>query len=675
MPAYCLGLLALLGAALAPLPLATVIAGRLTGGIGARITALLAVWLLAHGTLVTGLGWARILDGTALLIGYGVLLLTGLALLGRRPDAARGVGAALATLARWRTWPLPERLLAAGVGAALIVAAFALPIVPCANWDTLMYQLPVVAEWLQHGSIHARPAQWWQSWDFDRGILFYPGAWNAQYGWTLALGGHERFAVLPNLVVWLLYGAAIRQLARQAGAAAAPATAAAALAMVLPIAAIAVHSAHNDLPLGALTLATLACAIEARRRSDPGWAALAIALAGLVAGTKQTGVYLAPLALLPLLAALAQRPRRRDLLARLPPRWPGLALALALFALLGVAWYVRNLIETGNPTGFVRMSLPGHELPGVIDAAYIRRTDLLHAFDLRRPDHWWLVVRVGLYYLGLPALLLLLPLLGVRRLWRERRPVLLAFAALAAVLAWTYLTGPWSGKHAFDPDLSWWMGQQLRYTFALWGVLAALAAAAAPAWRWLVPAQALGVAAAACALPYFGPMHEWKWTIPATGVVLILVLLPERLPRLRPLWTRVMLPLGIATWLVAPWLLREWRHGGWNAFLWNVPSALRRLDPEARPIAAALTHQAWVLYGADGRRPVRHLPLERCTSDDAIRAMLRDSGCTLLAVGETWPPMPRRVIDFLAAHPDEFPCVHGNPAEWGMDIFRIRSGD
>src|SRR5262249_16604207 len=48
----------------------------------------------------------------------------------------------------------------------------------------------------------------------------------------------------------------------------------------------------------------------------------------------------------------------------------------------------------------------------------------------------------------------------------------------------------WSAKHAEAPDISDWMAQQLRYTFQVWGLLAAAVSAVLRAelhrftWRW-----------------------------------------------------------------------------------------------------------------------------------------------------------------------------------------------
>jgi hypothetical protein len=40
-------------------------------------------------------------------------------------------------------------------------------------------------------------------------------------------------------------------------------------------------------------------------------------------------------------------------------------------------------------------------------------------------------------------------------------------------------------------------------------------------------------------------------------------------------------------------------------------------------------------------------------------------------VGETWPPSPPETVEWIAAHPEDFPLVHGEPGRWGMKIWRV----
>lgn len=663
-PEHLLGCLLLALAALAPLPLAGLVAAALRPrAAGLRLLAGVVAWTMIQSLIVVGLGWCGMLGRPALVAAQVAILAVGM-WRWRRSTARGGLVADLAASLRGAAaWPIAERALLAVAATVGVVALLAQPLVPSGNYDTHMYQLPMAAEWLQHGTVQARQAQWEGSATFERGMLHYPGAWNALNALAIALGGHERWALLPSLLAAAMYALAIRALALAAGAARGPALAAAVLALTLPLTAISLHAAHVDLALGAVLLAGLVFALEAGRGGCAVALALALALAGLAPGIKQSGPAAAALIVLTALAALRRRRRRAALVADLRARWPALLPALTVATVLGASWYVRNWIETGNPTGFVRLRLLGIELPGTIDAAYIARTDLRHALRLGDPTHLWLLARVGLFYLGPPAIALLAPLARLPWRWRGRGQAVLGLGLLALALVWMHLASPWSGKHAHDPDLGWWMGQQLRYTFALWGVLGALAALLAPASpRWL-GVQAVVAGLSACALPFFALPTAWSSAVVASALTLILALRW----RWRPRWALV--PLGVLL-AVAPWALAPWRQAQRDAWFWGAPSALAAL-PEAAPIAFWGSHQSWLLYGERARRPVRHVDASRCRDYAELRAAVLATGCDHLAIGETWPPSPAAPTEWIAAHPEDFALVHGDAGRWGMKIWRV----
>jgi len=664
LPEHLLGCLLLALGVIAPLPLAVLTASGLrTRESGTRLLAIVVTWILLQSLAVVSLGWCGVLGRGSLVAAEGGILILG-AFLWRRATGGKALLADLRAAQRAiPTWPVAERALLAVAVSVGVIALLAQPLIPSGNYDTQMYQLPMVAEWLQHGTVQARQEQWQGSATFERGMLFYPGAWNALNAWAIALGGHERWALLPSLLAWVVYGLAIRGLALAAGAARGPALAAAVLALVLPLSGISLQAAHVDLALGAVLLAGVVFAREAGASGCALACALAIALAGLAPGIKQSGPAVAALIACAGGVAVCRRARAAALGADLRARWPVLLPAFVVVGVLGASWYVRNWIETGNPTGFVRLRLFGHELPGTIDAAFIANTDLRHALRLGDPAHWSLLARVALFYLGLPALAMLAPLVRLPWAWRGRARPVLGLGLLALALAWLHVAGPWSGKHAHDPDLSWWVGQQLRYGFALWGVLAALAALLAPASpRWLA-AQAIAAGLAACALPFFCLLTAWSYACMASGVVLIIVLMWR--------WRLRGAIMAVAALLVvAPWPLSSWRLAQRDAWFWGAPTALAAL-PDQAPIAFWGSHQSWLLSGERGQRPVRYVDAGRCRDYAELRAAVLATGCDHVAIGETWPPSPPEPLAWIAAHPEDFTCIHGEPGRWGMTIWRV----
>ena len=658
------GCLLLALAIIAPLPLAALTASGLrTRDNGTRLLAVLVAWILIQSLIVVSLGWCGVLGRGTLITVEVALLILGVIGWRRAPGGRALLSDLHTSLHAVPAWPIAERALLAVAVSAGVLALLAQPLIPSGNYDTQMYQLPMAAEWLQHGTVQARQEQWQGSTTFERGMLYYPGAWNALNALALALGGHERWALLPSLLAWAVYGLAIRALARAAGAARGPALAAAVLALVLPLTGISLQAAHVDLALGAVLLAGVVFALDAGKAGCAVAMAIAIALAGFAPGIKQSGPATAALIAFAGGIALLRRERCAALGVDLRRRWPALLPALVVVGVLGASWYVRNWIETGNPTGFVRLRLFGHELPGTIDAAFIAATNLRHAFRLGDPAHWSLLGLVGLFYLGLPAIAMLAPLVRLPWAGRGRVKPVLGLGLLAFALAWMHIAGPWSGKHAHDADLSWWLGQQLRYGFALCGVLAALGAVLAPAGpRWL-SAQAIVAGLAMCALPFFCLLTAWANSCVASGLVLIVALLWR--------WRLRWAVGGVAALLVlTPWPLDAWRRAQRDAWFWGAPSALAAL-PEDAPIAFWGSHQSWLLYGERGRRAVRYVDAGRCRDDAELCAAVLVSGCAYFAIGETWPPSSPEPEAWIAAHPERFRLIHGEPGRWGMKLWRV----
>ena len=218
---------------LAPLPLAAVLAGcSRNDGPGLRLVALLTWWIALGMTMVLGLGWGAILSAATLFMVSGGISVVGLVMWWKVATSRERVCADVrAALAHWRSATKAERIAVAVVAAVAVTWLVALTVVPSDNYDSHMYQLPTVAEWLQHGWM-ARSEQWRHAPSYERSMYHYPGAWNAWYAVVLGMGRHERWGFVVNILPWALYGAAVRALARQADASASAATVAAALAVI-----------------------------------------------------------------------------------------------------------------------------------------------------------------------------------------------------------------------------------------------------------------------------------------------------------------------------------------------------------------------------------------------------------------------------------------------------------
>ncbi|MBA3687116.1 MAG: hypothetical protein H0W72_17995 [Planctomycetes bacterium] len=573
--------------------------------------------------------------------------------------------------------PPTERVVMAAVAATAVTWTVALAVLPIMNYDTLMYQLPVVAEWLQAGSFAGHQEQWVGRATHEPAILHYPGSWNALFLLVVAVTGHDQFVFWPNLVAWGLIGLCTRGVARLHGAAPGGATAAAALAMLLPLVGIGLPSAHLDLGFAAATLLSIYAAVHAGRRGDGLSLALAVAAGGLLIGVKFTGFAALAFAVALLLWELRGRAQRAALAADLGSRrWP-MWLAIAGFCLLGASWYARNLLVTGTPFGWVRVAILGHELfPGFIDARFVALTSMRG--NLRFDAYHLLVLaQAAAWYLGIAAVAIIGLCAGGARAVVNRPALLAPLALVALALAWSHVAGPWSAKHAQEA-LRWdWMGQQLRYTFALWGVLAALGAAACGAvdrpLRWVAAACGL----AALWLPGM-TAREWGLTVApwmtaatALGLALALRQLGVSLRPALPWPGRRTTLAAIPVVLAGLWFGGRWRLAETDRAYWGVAGFLARDVAASEPVAFWGSHQSYLLYGPDLRRPVRYLPLEGCADADAVAAVVAASGMRYLMIGEIYPPQHRHVLDWLRLDPVRFPVAYGDPATWGADVYLI----
>lgn len=357
----------------------------------------------------------------------------------------------------------------------------------------------------------------------DNVFASFPLGWESVLAALGALGREGYAPLNPRLLgVWTAGGAALALagLGRAAGASPAAARAFAVAFLWMPTVLEFGPSAYVEpwLVLLALLVVRLALAVK----DAPRWAPLVGALAGLAASVKYPGLFVGLLGL----ALLPRGPRERALIA---------------LVLVGCPFYLRNLVERGNPFFPLAWELLGGE---GWDAwrSYAYRVTLKNYGMGREPLDWLLL---------LPRLLLMRdlrdgfegsagPLVAVG-------PLLLAAArggARRAARALGLLTLAW---------LVFWALTVQQVRFALVGIAFALALGAAllPAWRGL-PVSVLFLALTWGAGPYAG-----LWTRQRTGEwlagrvdreALLDSLLPESYAPLRAL--EALVPADGRVWLV-----------------------------------------------------------------------------------------------------------------------------
>lgn len=225
-------------------------------------------------------------------------------------------------LALWGIW------LAWMVARVASVALLSFP----NDWDTLMYHLPLVDQWLRAGSLYA-PADpvWYNAANLELAGLWCVGPFSGDF-----------FAGLTNLPALVLVVAAAIELGGEFGL----------TRRVSHVVALAVVSnwvvfrqsldSKNDMAVAALFLATLLFGMRYLRTGQRGALVYAACAFGLLCGVKYYAVGYAGVALLSLAAA--------GLINRRALQAGSLAGASALGAGIWAGyWYARNFWITGTP--------------------------------------------------------------------------------------------------------------------------------------------------------------------------------------------------------------------------------------------------------------------------------------------------------------------------------------
>ena len=291
---------------------------------------------------------------------------------------------------------LPPAPLLVLVGVLGLDAAFAFASAP-ADWDAMTYHLYLPSRWLAASSLSHVPTVFG-----DNAAAFAPQNGALLFTATMLLLQSDALTNVVQLVALAAIAVGVFSLARALGAGVGPAAWTAALAGFLEPLRTQVFSADVDAWLVSFFVAAITLLIQYLRTPRGAVIALAGLATGLAAGTKTIG---ATLAALLFAAALFVVPRGR--------RFGHLAAFLALVAVGGGCWYIRNLVSFRNPLFPLEFGIGPLRFPGAYRIAAVRAGE----FHLGSPVA---VVRNALGVMGpLAAVLLTVGAAGLAfRAWR-----------------------------------------------------------------------------------------------------------------------------------------------------------------------------------------------------------------------------------------------------------------
>jgi hypothetical protein len=381
------------------------------------------------------------------------------------------------------------------------------------------------------------------------------------------------------------------------------------------------------------------------------------------------------------------------------PRWPAVVTVTAMALLLGLFWYVRNLVSCGSPLGNIGVKLGPFELfSGTIFPDALIATTLAGQFAFGRLQDWvtlleqlWALLGVPGALLGVLTLAAPLTVLGTHRL-RHRLALALVLGA-SVVLYWHT---PFTAKNAGVQGITPWIGGQLRFaipSFGLLGVAAAIGASAVrvpKALTVLVVASLCGLAAA-----------DQELLVPAGVLFLVFLVLSwalagpgkharvMRIVTARPCLGCVCLALaGLA--VAGTWQARLLHDEARRHRFGRLDSFLGRELAGGEPIGYMLSERTYPLFGpaldrrvvyVQARNPGLEVWLRRVRgellydqSDDVDRGAwlgkLEANGVRMIAVGPIPPKWRKRhELSWLESSERPFEAVYGTDPAKQMVIY------
>ena len=698
-----LSVITLLAILTAPLPMVfhilsgAIVRSRVPALLAEKMLVLLVLWTALQSLVVTVLGWSGHLRLVGILELEGALVVWGMWLISRKqglPVPRLGLHL-LGGLAIPPERPSAERVLASIACGVVLLLSFRVLTVPVTDWDSLWYQLPRVAHWYQQATFVKPMDPWWGD------LNFYPYTWNTLFFLALAPVGHDQFVLMPNVLAWVTLGLATYALGRLVGGHRFSAMFAALLVLLMPLSLEDVQTAHNDLALAAFFVASVYFTMHGWRYRRGFSLLMGLICIAMMAGTKGSGLaYLVLVAVLSLCLYLANR-----LADKQSPDWvAGSALMRALVAvsigLLAGSWYVHNALVSGNPLGFVQISILGRVLwPGELTQAYFNKTNLLYNLSPINPAHWESLRRAAANSFGLPGLVLaVLALASPFQLFiRPRiRPLLLPLLCVCLVSFYLYIATPWSAKWGAEAEITdWFIAYNMRKSFPFWGLVGAIAGVAIrarptamAAWimvglatlgatsaateGWLRFSTAGFVALCAAAFVFFacrpasrrqvsGGMRrligrqkpKLTLTIGISSIVAVSVIL---------------ISLGTAASLKVRFKLQDVLYGGISRFIDNLPAETR--------VGFWHVPAPYLLYGKRLQRPLLYLRLdEYATSDDMLRYLYAQP-VDVVAVGPLNQFLPLSPVwAWMVEQRQHFERLHGEDPRREVLVYRVsRSG-
>jgi len=503
--------------------------------------------------------------------------------------------------------------------------------------DSTFYHLPSIATWYQTGQFRTL--------EMIGENQYFTYSWEALCSLFVFAYRGDFLVALPNLVAWVLLGLSIYIVARLLGAERTHGLIATSLVLTLPNVLQKVNNLQIDLALAASFAAGCCAALLFAKHRQPIYLLLLLASIGMVAGIKPTGlVYGLLAAFVFFIANFKASQSGGSSFAKRRTRVCTFIGAL-LLVFIGGFWYVKNLVEAGNPFGLYQVKLLGFELfDGPIKTSQYTTKSLAGNFDPLQWEYWKILWTQTYRYLALPFLALVLmsalsPLLLFRADNRSVKTRILTVLSFSIVLLAVYWFTPYSaGLHAYmDPgQINENVGRStFRYAFPFFaslGVTAALMATATAASRVIIALPAILASAS------FLSLHGRLTTVLiAVGLLWAVISGLSLTQSLRRLWSRRAIRVAVTAVIITAAiailpLARKVREQSTNRWFWGIHEYLDTNLQEGEPVGMVSSRKFYGLYGKRLDITVKYLPPE-IDSADAWIEKLRSEGVRVIGYG------------------------------------------
>lgn len=653
---------------------------------------LLTCWSIIETCIGLFLGFVKQFTPSGVLISELILFLAGLIFFKyvKRQTSS--------SFSKWLvlTQPLSrhETLIVGAVACVGLALLWRLAAEPITDYDSLMYHLPTMANWYQTASFtmmeqfdptRGNPAKWKEFVDMNSR---FPYNWEVLCALFLIPFKEDFLVAFPNLIAWVLLGLSVYLLCSKIGVSRIPAMASSAFVLTLPLVIYNVHSMHVDLPLGSFFMVSLYLALCYNLTRTLHYFALFLATLGMLAGIKITGLVYGSL----LIGVLALMEGKFILLERpinpasRPKKFVTVFVITGIFCLLSLGgfWYLRNLIETGNPLAYVRVQLGNFIIfPGPMGFTELRTTSLLYLFDPGNLSHWETLLRQVKSWLDVPFLamalhVLLLPIAirtGHRQMRNEHLVGLLALVIITGLLHWIT---PFSGNDGSNRPLSPWIGQQFRFAFPFLGALAVGAGAGATVLRTrdeamvavvlissvLAMTETLTLYIGVALLLGWGMYEAIGWIRPNKSVPIFLELSGRVIA--------IFILVGFIA--AATFLARQKREVRRGQVYGGIVEYIENHIGLNETIGYLLSHRSYLFYGKKLNRRVLYVPSQHWYLSEWL-GVLQRQGVSVVAVGplveEGWKS--RRELPWLQDPDGPFIRVFGQDPGRETVLYRLKS--